>query len=178
MTTPDFGMPPALAVALANALLFPAWLLVLARLPGMQERNALQFLIAAIVTVAVSIVCLATSPHWHGMNAWDLIVALMALGSAFILYLQIWGLLSRGYTLGILITLLRAGRPLTAADVMAQYRGGDGLQWIMAHRLAGMTAAGVVRIENDRISLTPGKGMMVARLYRFAIGILGLRRTG
>ena len=159
----DFSLAPSVAAALAIGLAQPVYLFALARIPLLFGRNALQFLLGALV----------------GLLLWMLfvrpisILELMALGLPLLVYLAIWGLMSRGYTLGILLTLHGAGRPLTAAEIRAAYRGGDGLDWILRHRSRAMVAAGV--LQGDR--LTP-RGALVARLHALSVAALGLRRTG
>jgi len=93
-------------------------------------------------------------------------------------YLEVWGLLSRGYTIGVLLTLLNADHPLTETEISSQYRGGEGLDWVMRHRLGGLIAAGLVEQQGDRVALTCIRGRAVARLYEVSITVLGLRRTG
>jgi len=46
----------------------------------------------------------------------------MALSGGMLIYLEFWGLMSRGYTLGILLTLLDAERPLTETEIASRYR--------------------------------------------------------
>jgi hypothetical protein len=102
----------------------------------------------------------------------------MVIGSAVLVYLEIWGLLSRGYTLGLLTTIHQAGQPLPAAELARRYRGGEGLEWIMRHRLAGLEAAGLVRQDGENLVLTPRLGNAVAWSYRVAVALLGLKVTG
>jgi hypothetical protein len=102
----------------------------------------------------------------------------MTLVSMTLAYLEVWGLLSRGYTLGVLLTLYKAQAPLTESQIAAAYRGGDGLTWIMSHRLGGLTAARLVAVRDGAVQLTPLLGRIVAHSYRAAITVLGLRRTG
>jgi hypothetical protein len=102
----------------------------------------------------------------------------MALADSMLVYLEIWGLMSRGYTLGIILTLYNAGRLLSEAEVSRSYRGGEGLAWIMCHRVGGLMAAGLVAKRNEDLVLTPLRGRIVAHLYRISIFVLGVRRTG
>ena len=107
----------------------------------------------------------------------DLVVALMILGGASLFYLEAWALLSRGYTLGLLLTLHRATHPLRDSELAALYRGGAGLSWIMRHRLAGLISAGLVSIEGGQVVLSR-TGMFVATVGKYSIVVLGLRKTG
>src|SRR5260370_12756845 len=67
----------------------------------------------------------------------ELATSFMILASALIVYLEIWALLSRGYTLGLLLTLFRGEHPMSDAQLAASYRQGEGVGWIMRHRLGG-----------------------------------------
>jgi hypothetical protein len=100
----------------------------------------------------------------------------MALGTGLLFYLNIWGLMSRGYTLGILLTLQRAGRSLSAAEIRRLYRGSESLDWILRHRLGAMLSAGVVERDAELLVLTPVRGVLVARLYLLCAACLGLAR--
>jgi hypothetical protein len=76
-----------------------------------------------------------------------------------------------------LLTLFRGKRAMTDAQLAASYRGGQGVGWIMRHRLGGLMSTGLVRRQGDRIVLT-STGAIIAMLYRAAIAVLGLKVTG
>ena len=73
--------------------------------------------------------------------------------------------------------LFRGKRAMTDAQLAASYRGGQGVGWIMRHRLGGLMSTGLVRRQGDRIVLT-STGAIIAMLYRVAIAVLGLKVTG
>jgi hypothetical protein len=174
----DFSVPFPALLALVLGCGMPCYLYVAARVPSLAGRNAPQFLVAFLFMLL----------FWAGLDllesriaATDIlepVVALCILGSASLFYLEIWALLSRGYTLGLLLTLYRAKKPLSEEELAACYRSGEGISWIMKHRLSGLTAAGLVTIRDGRIVLTPILGVMVAWLYQIAMTTLGLRKTG
>ena len=170
----DLSVPHAVLAALANVLLFPVYLWASSFIRPMADRHASRFLAAALASGAGW----AASALAAGLSGPDLAVGFCVLAGGVLFYLQVWGLLTRGYTLGILLTLLRVNRPMTAEEVAAGYRGGSGLQWIMHHRLAGLTGAGMLRREGDALVLGSLRGVAVARLYRMCVSVLGLRRTG
>lgn len=174
----DFSLSQPLLWALVVGGALPIYLAVIARAPWLAGRNALQFLCGLLVMLALWTSLVA---FWHGApppDGADLCSGLMALGAGSLFYLEVWGLLSRGYTLGLLLTLYRAGRPLTEDDLAQGYRGGSGLSWIMRHRLAGLVGAGLVRERGHLLSLTAPLGVPVAWLYKLSVLALGLRRTG
>lgn len=174
----DFSMPAPLAAAIVIALLQPLYLWLGGRITWLRARNALQFLFSAVGCTVLWIAVVALFPALWPRDYAEAVLSLMALVCGMLVYLEIWGLMSRGYTLGILLTLLNAGRPLTEAEIAARYRGGEGLDWIMRHRLGGMLAARVIVREDDRLVLTPVRGLLTARLYEISIKALGLNRTG
>jgi len=159
----DFTAGPAVVASLIAAALFPAVLAVLARLSGLRDRNALQFFASGVLVFGGWVVALQL-PGVPASAAADLATALMILASALLIYLEAWALLSRGYT-------------LTDAQLAASYRQGQGVGWIMRHRLGGLVSTRLVRRQDDRVVLTPA-GATIGILYRMAIAILGRRVTG
>jgi hypothetical protein len=66
----------------------------------------------------------------------------MILASALLVYLEIWALLTTGYTIGLLQTLFRCKRPVTDAELAASYRhGGIGMHHAGPHRRDDIGAA-------------------------------------
>ncbi|MBI2770759.1 MAG: hypothetical protein HYX47_14125 [Burkholderiales bacterium] len=171
----DFAMPAPVALAIANALLFPLWLAATSRLPSLAEKHATRFVVSAVATVVLWAVATAAAPA-AGMAGW--LAGLCVTLGALLFYLEVWALMTRGYTLGILLTLLKSGKPLTAQELFDGYRDGEGLGWIMRHRLGGLCATGFIQRDGDRLTLAPGKGVFIARLQRLCAAVLGLKRTG
>jgi hypothetical protein len=174
----DLSLAPSLLWALVVGCALPIYLAIVARLPPLAGRNALQFLCGLLVMMGLWVGLVALWPGARPLGVAELCAGLMILGAGSLFYLEIWGLLSRGYTLGLLLTLYRADRPLTEDELAQGYRGGGGLSWIMRHRLAGLVGAGFVREQGRVLSLTPAFGVAVAWLYKVSILALGLRRTG
>jgi hypothetical protein len=158
----DFAAGAAVLTSLIAVALVLA---VVARLPAVRDRNALQFLVSGVIVMGLWLIALLL-PGVPASTAADLATSLMILAGALLVYLEAWALLSRGYTLGLLLTLFRGKRAMTDAQLAASYRGGQGVGWIMRHRLGG-----------DRIVLT-STGAIIAMLYRVAIAVLGLKVTG
>jgi hypothetical protein len=171
----DFTASPAICYAfVASALMLPL-LVLITRLSFFHGKNALQFLITFCVTIASW--CIAVL-YVGTFSGGDSPVSLMIIGCASLIYLEAWALFSRGYTLGLLLTLHRAGRPLDEKELAENYRGGDGLSWIMEHRLRGLKSFGLVTMIDDKIVLTPALGVPVAWVYKLILRVLGLRKTG
>jgi hypothetical protein len=172
----DFTAGAAVLTSLVAAALFPALLAVLSRLPALRDRNAQQFLASSVIVVGLWVIALLL-PGVPGSTALELATSLMILAGALLVYLEGWALLSRGYTLGLLLTLYRAARPMTDAELASSYRQGQGVGWIMRHRLGGLMSTRLVRRQGDHIVLTP-TGAVIGVLYRAAVAVLGLKVTG
>jgi hypothetical protein len=178
MLSLEFTMSGTVIAAFVVSMGLPLCLLILARLPSLAGRNAIQFLISVLITIAAWASALLFVPAARPASAGEIAIGAMVIGSAILIYLEVWALLSRGYTLGLMITIHQSGQPLPAAELARRYRRGEGLEWIMRHRLAGLEAAGLVRRNGENLVLTPRLGCAVAWSYRVAIGLLGLKATG
>jgi len=66
---------------------------------------------------------------------------------------------------------------MSDAQLAASYRQGEGVGWIMRHRLGGLLSAGLVRRQGDRVVLTP-TGTIIGIVYRAAVAALALKITG
>jgi len=79
--------------------------------------------------------------------------------------LQLYNLADRGFSLRILIDILEApSQTMRLDDVMQVYSAGRGIAWMYAKRLEDMQSAGLAKIEEDFLVLTP-KGQRVAELF-------------
>lgn len=175
----EFSFPAQIAYPAVISLTFPLSLLLVTRLGSLRSRNAAQFLAAALLQILVWVLgSLALPNGYHPVRPVDWILAIMVVSCALLFYLEVWALLSRGYTLSMLLTLMRAKCPLSSEEIARQYRGGAGLAWVMRHRVGGLEAAGLVRTEGGHLALTRPLGTLTAVAYRVAIAVLGLRRTG
>lgn len=174
----SFTLSPAIGVALLTGFLQPVILLFASRVPALKGKAALQFLIGALVSYGLWLSAIALFAKLRPQDLIEFVVGSMAVTGAALAYLEVWGLMSRGYTLAIMLTLLRAGKPLCASEVARAYRGGDGLDWIVRHRITGLETSWMVHRIDQRLVLTPFPGVLIAYLHRFSISILGLRKTG
>jgi hypothetical protein len=173
----DFNMPGPLFAALILCVLQPFFLFAITRIIGMRGHTATQFLLSSAITMVLWVAAIYAIPALRPSGLADIAIGLMLLVGGTLAYLCLWGVLVRGYTLGVLLTLLKAAGPLTEQEIARLYRGGEGLDWIMRHRLGGLYAAGVVENRGGRLVLTI-RGLTVAKLYQTSIVTLGLRRTG
>jgi hypothetical protein len=174
----DFSIPGPLYSAILVVVLLPLPLWLITRLSAMTERNPLQFLFAVFAVLIAWGVATICVPVFRSTDLPDWIVGFMAISGAALVYLEIWGLMSRGYTLSILATLLEADVPLTDDEIAKNYRGGDGLDWILRHRLGGLEGSGMIKRRDGYVYLASPRGFLIARLYKICVWVLGLRRTG
>jgi len=174
----EFSLSAPVAYAIGSALAIPGYLSLIVRLPRLRGRNALQFAMAVTTMLIVWVALVASGSSIASLTRADLWTSLMIMTSGTLAYLEIWGLMSRGYTLGIMLTLYAASKPLDERALAQRYRGGQGLSWVMHHRLGGLIAAHAVRREGELIQLTFFPGLFIARVYQMLILVLGLRRTG
>jgi hypothetical protein len=173
----SFSLSAPIGAAILMGALQPIclWLLTLA--PALRGRNASQFLLSSI-TIFTAFILYNIFSESAGAGL-DITIGMLILIGTSLLYLEAWALLSRGYTIGLLLTLLKAdSHGLTRDELSSRYRGGDGIDWIMAHRLSGLIGAGLVERKGDKLWLTAFPGLPVVQAYRIAVAILGLRRTG
>jgi hypothetical protein len=83
----DFTAGPAVVTSLVAAALLPAVLAVLARLPRLRDRNALQFLASSVIVIAAWLVALQL-PAMPPSSAADIATSLMILAGALLVYLE------------------------------------------------------------------------------------------
>ena len=169
----DFRLPPELLYSVGVSLAFPVTLFVVTRWPG---HNARRFLVAALLHTVIG----ATGELWlpggpRPATATGWLLGALVWTALLQLYLQVWSLLSRGYTLSMLIVLLQVRESLDATEIARRYRGGAGLGWIMQHRTRGLEAAGMVEARADGALALTGAGSFIARAYLAARGVFGLR---
>lgn len=173
----DFSYDTSIVITLMACLCFPIILWLITRITVFKNRNAFQFF---ITTLILSVTWLSSLYITHFFSHFDITLFftnIFILLSALLVYLEIWGILSRGYTLGLLLTFYKSQQPLTVVDLSNAYRNGQGLNWLIEHRLGGLIAANMIRKNENSIQLTK-KGSFVTWLYQLFIRFFGLRYTG
>ncbi len=175
----DFSFPARLIYPAVISLIFPITLLLVTRVKSLRSRNAAQFLAGALLQLLLWVLgSLVLSDGYRPDSVRDWACAGLVVSCGLLFYLEVWALLSRGYTLSMLLTLLRAERPLSTEELARKYRGGAGLNWVMQHRVGGLEASGLVRPEGACLTLTRPLGALIVVAYQVAIAVFGLRRTG
>jgi hypothetical protein len=175
----EFSIPPEMLYPLALGAAFPLSLLLVSRLHGLKSRNAIRFIVAFAITLTAWFAgSLLLSGRFRPDTWGDWLLSLAIVVSFLLFHLEIWALLSRGYTLGLLVVLLDAGAPTPESILARRYRGGEGLRWVMHHRVSGLEGAQLVRRLDNRLILTYPFGSLIAIVYSVLVGLLGLRKTG
>lgn len=169
----QLDFPDGFFFALFASLAFPVTLMLAGLHADLRADNAKRFFLAASAHTAA--LAAATWARGGGEETWLLGALMWAI--ILLLYLEIWALLSRGYTLAMLLSLLDTSTPLSADEIARRYRGGAGLAWIMEHRAGGLEAARLIRRQGGQIRLTV-RGAVVARASLAARTMLGLSRGG
>lgn len=173
----DFAFSTSIFISIASCLLFPVFLFFASRLESYQEKNASQFLICTIITLMSWLCGLILTKSIFFSSIELALTNIFILICALLIYLEIWGLLSRGYTIGLLLTFYKAKKPLNIQELGKCYRSGRGLEWLIEHRFAGLTTADMLRREGDKVTLTY-KGTIIVFIYQLFIRLFGLRYTG
>lgn len=175
----DFSIAYPTKVALITCALFPFVLMIIARIPVLEGRNALQFLLSGILTTLGWLISLGMfiQGSYSNIDASSLWISFFLYTGVMLVYLEIWALLSRGYTLGLLLTFYKSKRPLSSHQLASLYRGGEGLDWLIKHRFSGLLSANMITLQNNKVILTM-RGTIIAFLYKLSVCFFGLRVTG
>jgi hypothetical protein len=174
----DFTISQPVYVAIISIVLFPFILVLVSKMKTLFGRNALQFFLAFLVTTVgwlISLVYLLFQATLYGAESYC--VSFFLYCSALLVYLEIWALLSRGYTIGLLLTFYKSNSPLDAIELAKLYRGGEGLDWLIKHRFSGLISAKMIQLKDHQVVLSP-RGVLVAFLYKLSVMFFGLRYSG
>ena len=167
----------SILITLILCILFPIFLFFIARFKIYQGKNASQFFICMLVTMLIWLSSLMAVTQLFSLSMELILTNIFIMICALLVYLEIWGLLSRGYTLSLLLTFYKAKKPLNIEELGNSYRSGYGLKWLIEHRFAGLEAAGMLRTNGDKVTLTY-KGVIIVFVYQLFIRIFGLKVTG
>ena len=173
----DFSISSIMLSSIVIGAGFPLLLIVVVRIPLLARRVGLQFLISSLFTVFlwVSFVAFMVSDYSLPLLT-EIAISSMILFSFLIVYLEIWALLTNGYTLGLLLTLLKTGHPVNEHEFSKRYRNNEGVSWVIEHRLTRLIAAGLIKKVHSGLVISPVSGSTVASLYKLGIVILGLQK--
>lgn len=178
LTGLDFSISYPVQCTWVAVAFFPVTLIIMARLTPLVGRNALQFLLSFVVTTTFWLLTLFfLIQKSQTIDLESFLTSFFLYSGLLLVYLEIWGLLSRGYTLGLLLTFYKSRTALSAKEAAASYRGGEGLDWLIKHRFSGLISAKMIKVQDDKVILT-ARGTVIAYLYKLAILFFGLRYSG
>ena len=145
--------------ALALGILFPI-ILLLSKYSKLDVSRR-YVTSAAMVIFFYALLCLA-KPSNYLINFSGLLLLL----SILIFFLGLWGVLTRGYSVAILVSLYNVGGKATTTELEKNYSGGRGLEWLTAKRLNGLSVAKIIKIEKDQITIRKPLGPLLIKLYK------------
>jgi hypothetical protein len=161
----DFVPSLPIALSLAAAGLLPVAVLVLSHGPLKVTAPGKRFVRAAVLTI-VAWVGLMFVPDQPA--AVDVIAGGMLVFTALLAGFTLWTLVAWGFTLTMLLTLAKAGRPLTADEWMRGYTGGKPAAAFARDRLGVLLRLGLAEVRGSDVVMVPGRG----RTFAVAAGLL------
>lgn len=127
------------------------------------------FFLYAVLWFFLSLYCIGQiSPDWiiAGLS----LTGFMALG-----YAEAFSMISRGFSLHILIDVYVHGTR-TFRELLTQYRG-KGIQWLIEKRIHNLTQGALVIQKNSTLFLAP-RGMIIGKTGNFIKQFLSLGKGG
>jgi len=151
----SFGWPaPEVEWAMLLGIAAPFVLLISRWLPLDVARR---FGVTAIAVIAAYILICLRAPLTEARIV-PIVTGAALIVAALVFVLGVWGVLTRGYSVALLITLERSLGKMSVGDLEAGYSGGRGLRWLADKRLGGLKAARVVEIVDGDVLITPHVG--------------------
>ena len=95
-----------------------------------------------------------------------------------VLYLQLRFLLSRGYSLRMLVDLLERGGTARMEELKSGYGNGKGLEGLLERRMSDLVGQRLVCREGNRIGPLTSSGRLQARSGGFLRRLLCMERVG
>jgi len=142
--SPEVEWAILLSVAAPFILLMSRWLPL-----GVAQR----FGITAIAVIAAYVLVCLRGPFIEARIV-PIVTGAALIVAGLVFVLGIWGVLTRGYSVALLITLERLGGPARVEMLERSYSAGRGLRWLTEKRLNGLKAAHVVEVSGDQVIIT------------------------
>jgi hypothetical protein len=171
MISIDFIPTPAIALSLLGVVSLPFCLLVLSHGPWKVPAPGRRFVLSAGLTVMlwIGLMFVPTSPVLV-----DVISGGLLLATALLAGFTLWTLVAWGFTVSMLLSLSRAGVPLTPEEWVLRYTGGTPVDAFARDRLGVLFRLGLAQAQGDQIVMTPGRGRRMARVVVLLRQIFGL----
>ena len=136
----DFAPSLTIALSLTACGLLPVYVLILSHGPWKVSAPGRRFIVAAGATVVT----------WAGLMAVpaepalpDVVAGGLLLITALLAGFTVWTLVAWGFTLSMLLTLARAGRPLALDEWVTGYTGGKPIDAFSRDRLGVLLRLGL-----------------------------------
>jgi hypothetical protein len=177
----DFlALPAPIGLAFLVGLLFPAFLLVTRPIAPIAGNASLRYaagclLAAASWTALIVLLGLARTP---GPEKLHLVNGALVLLSSFVVYLGLWGLLTRGCSISMLLALARLPTETDAQALDAAYANGRGLRWLTDKRINSLAGAGFASCDGDQVRVTRPRGALAAAFCTLIVRAIGLKNFG
>lgn len=157
--------------ALSLGALFPIFLLV-------SKYSSLNVSRRYIASAVIVIIFYGFLCFFNSSNPVVILAGLLLLLSILIFTLGLWGLLTRGYSVALLVTLHSLGGNATIAELEKTYSGGRGLKWLTVKRLNGLSNAKIIKIEESQITIRKPLGPLLIKLYKTFQQVFQLKGYG
>jgi len=172
----NFDWPSQEIVWAICCALLPVPLLIGLGKISIAKEASRRFLLACIATLAIYgiILALLVGPTISIQQA---VLGVGAIGVSPIVTLGLWGVLTRGYSLSLLLTLLELNGTGTRFDIERSYSGGRGLRWLMRKRLLSLERTHAITIRKDAVWLR-SEGKALLSIYRAGLKMFSLKQFG
>ncbi len=172
--------PPAVAIALIVGLAFPLWLFMTRFIPVVAGDVSRRYLAACALAFAVwsTAVFLLGPPLTSDQALSGTVNGALVLLSGFVFFLGLWGLLTRGCSVSILIAHRRLQGRASAANLGAAYSANRGLRWLADKRINSLVHAGLAIRAGGVLRIARPKGTLAAFATELLLRIIGLKTFG
>lgn len=172
--------PPPIGLALLVGLSFPFFLTVTRYWTAIAGSPSTRYIAACIAAGATWVALLWCVDYFEPPQSrpLQLVNGGLVLLTSFVGFLALWGLLTRGCSLAILLALSRFHDSTDLDELASAYSGGRGLEWLTEKRLASLSRAGLIVRNHGLIRVTEPRGFLTARLHLWIVRYLGLKNFG
>lgn len=172
--------PPEIGTAILVGLLFPLILLATRYVTAISDNPSRRYVAACAVTLLswLALLFFMLPAPSSEVRREDLANGLLVLASSFIVFLGLWGVLTRGCSISILVALSQVGEAATETTLGEAYSGSRGLRWLTEKRLRSLVRAGLVKYQNGMILVTRPRGIIAAFVCSTLTKIIGLKNFG
>ncbi len=146
----SFALPPLLAIAFVAAFVPFGLLLLIARTAAPIPPGR-RFVLATATAWGIWLLGAAWLASSGPLPWQDLLASVFVLFGTSIAGFILWSLLAWGFTASLLLSLARAGEPVTLERLVADYTGGGTLRSFLENRLGVLLRLNLVRRDGDLI---------------------------